>query len=150
VRTEDALDEFRARFTGKCSGVGFYWGTFDLSVARYCGRLAPDLLTGPAFEREAYSHELSEVGFWPGDDVYPAAGFFAMHYPMPAGYATSVVRPQLATWLEANHCFVLPYEAARRHDTRGEALDFFQSTYEAGANLAHWDRAALERPYKEE
>lgn len=144
--SHDVLDEFRSHFAGKCSGVGFYWGTFDLSVARYCGRPAPGPRPSGVIERESYSHELSEVGFWPGDAVYGAPAFFAFHAPEPDGYARSTVRPQAASWLEANHCFVLPYDAVREHDTRAQLLDFFQSTYEAGANLARWDRAALERP----
>ncbi len=142
----DVLEEFRSRFIGKCSGVGFYWGTFDLSVARYCGRRAPGPLPAGVMEREGYSHEVSEVGFWPGDAIYGAPAFFALHYPAPDGYTSSNVRPQAASWQEAAHCFVLPYDACREHDTRAQILEFCQSTYEAGANLAHWDRADLERP----
>jgi len=97
-------------------------------------------------EREGYSHEVSEVGFWPGDAIYGAPAFFALHYPLPDGYTSANVRPQAACWEGASHCFVLPYDACREHDTRAQILEFFQSTYEAGANLAHWDRAELERP----
>jgi hypothetical protein len=143
---QDVMDEFRSRFIGKCSGVGFYWGTFDLAVARYCGRRVPGPLPNGVMEREGYSHEVSEVGFWPGDAVYGAPAFFALHYPAPDGYASARVRPQAASWLESSHCFALPYEACRAHDTRAQILDFFQSTYEIGANLARWDRAELERP----
>ena len=96
-------------------------------------------------ERESYSHEVSEVGFWPGDAIYNAPAFFALHYPAPDGYTTAKVRPSAASWQEASHSFVLPYEAVREHDTRAQILEFFQSTYEAGANLARWDRAELER-----
>ena len=139
------LEEFRSRFVGKSSDVGFYWGTFDLAVARYCGRRAPGPLPSGVIEREAYSHEVSEVGFWPGDAVYRAPAFYALHYPAPEGYSTANVRPAGACWQEASHCFVLPYDACREHDTRAQVLDFFQSTYEVGANLARWDRAELER-----
>lgn len=144
--SQQILDEFGARFIGKCSGVGFYWGSFDLNIARYCGRRAPEPLPEGVMEREAYSHEVSEVGFWPGDAGYAAPAFYAMHIPAPDGYTASKVRPRAASWQEASHCFVLPYEATREHDIRTEVLDFFQSTYEAGANLAHWDRGELERP----
>ena len=141
----EVLEQFRARFTGKSSGVGFYWGTFDLSVARYSGRRA----WGPALigviEREAYSHEVSEVGFWPGDSVYRAPGFFALHYPAPDGYTAAQVRPAPAAWQPASRSFVLPYDAIREHDTTAQLLEFCQSTYEAGANLAGWNRADLER-----
>jgi len=146
VSAQAVLDEFRARFIGKCSGVGFYWGTFDLSVARYCGRRVPGPLPKGVMEREGYSHEVSEVGFWPGDAVYDAPAFFALHHPVPDGYASATVRPPAASWHERSRCFILPYDAAREHDTRAQILDFFQSTYEAGANLAQWDRAELERP----
>jgi hypothetical protein len=139
------LEEFRARFIGKSSGVGFYWGTFDLCVARYCGRAVPSAPAGSIIEREGYSHEVSEIGFWPGDAVYPAPAFYAMHYPAPDGYATASILPELARWEPSINCFVLPYEDARKHYLPALALEFFQSTYEAGANLAHWDRPALER-----
>jgi hypothetical protein len=103
----DVLEEFRARFIGKCSGVGFYWGTFDIAVARYCGRrvTAP---TGNIIEREGYSHELSEAGFWPGDATYGQPAFYAMHYPQPDGYARGAVRPAAASWLASGGCWVLP------------------------------------------
>jgi len=141
----DVLEEFRARFTGKCSGVGFYWGTFDLSVARYCGRRAPGPLPSGTIEREAYSHEVSEAGFWPGDSNYAAPAFFGLHAPAPDGYEHARVRPDEASWLAASRCFVLPYEAIRERDPARTILDFCQSTYETGATLAHWNRAELER-----
>jgi hypothetical protein len=143
TNTAVLLDEFRARFTGKCSGVGFYWGTFDLSVARYSGRPAP-LAEGSLIDREGFSHELSEVGFWPGDAAYPVPAFYALHYPAPDGYATSSILPAHARWEPTLNCFVLPYDRLM-NNLSAAVLDFFQSTYEAGANLAHWDRPALER-----
>jgi hypothetical protein len=139
------LEDFRARFIGKCSGVGFYWGTFDLAVARSCGRRVDGAPTSTVMEREGYSHEVSEVGFWPGDAVYRAPAFYALHYPAPDGYATADVRPAEARWEPSINCFVLPYEECREHDLPAKALEFFQSTYEAGANLAHWNRSELER-----
>ena len=144
-RAAEALEDFRARFVGKCSGVGFYWGTFDLAVARYSGRRAAGPPPGGAIEREAYSHEVSEVGFWPGDVAYREPAFFALHAPAPAGYASAAVRPAAASWLAPSNCFVLPYEACRTTEPAAHILDFFQSTYEAGATLAGWNRAELER-----
>jgi hypothetical protein len=139
------LEEFRARFTGKCSGVGFYWGTFDLAVARYSGRRIPDARMTNAIEREGYSHEVSEVGFWPGDAVYRAPAFYALHYPAPEAFARTIVRPAEAEWSDVCRSFVLPYEACRGHDLRAKVLEFCQSTYEAGATLAGWNRDELER-----
>lgn len=140
------FDEFRSRFIGKCSGVGFYWGTFDFSVGRYCGRRAPDAPATSIMEREGYSHEVSEVGFWPGDSKYGAPAFFALHYPAPEGYSQAAVRPAYASWAEQSHSFVLPYEQVRREpDPSATILEFLQSTYEAGAELARWDRTNLER-----
>jgi hypothetical protein len=96
-------------------------------------------------EREAFSHEVGEWGFWPGDAAYPAPAFYALQSPAPAGYERANVRPTAAAWNEAAHVFVLPYEACREHDTAAQLLEFCQSSYDAGANLAGWDRAALER-----
>ncbi len=141
------VEQFRARFLGKASEVGFYWGTFDLAAARYSGRRAPEITAGGIIEREAYSHEVSEVGFWPGDAIYAEPAFYALHYPAPDGYRGATVRPAIARWFEPSQCFALPYEACRREpDPAAQILEFCQSTYEAGANLAGWDRAALERP----
>jgi hypothetical protein len=139
------LEEFRARFTGKCSGVGFYWGTFDLAVARYSGRRAEHPPATSVMEREGFSHEVSEVGFWPGDSIYEAPAFYALHYPAPDAFPRAVVRPDEAHWQEPSHCFVLPYEECREQHLSAKVLEFCQSTYEAGAALAGWDRAELER-----
>jgi uncharacterized protein DUF5996 len=143
-----ALEQFRSRFTGKCSGVGFYWGTFDLSVARYSGRRAAEAPSGApsgTIDREAFSHEVSEAGFWPGDQNYTAPAFYALHYPTPDGFTRAAVRPSEARWEAASRSFVLPYEACRDRDPHARILEFCQSTYEAGANLAGWNRAELER-----
>jgi hypothetical protein len=150
THASDVLEQFRSRFTGKCSGVGFYWGTFDLSVARYSGRRAPEPPSGPSgpsgpIEREAYSHEVSEAGFWPGDRNYTAPAFYALHHPAPDGFTRAAVRPTEARWEAASRSFLLPYEACRERDPHARVLEFCQSTYEAGANLAGWNRAELER-----
>jgi len=142
----EVLDKFRARFIGTCSGVGFYWGTFDLAVGRYSGKRAPLPPAAGPIEREAYSHEVSEVGFWPGDAKYGQPAFYALHYPEPAGFARAKVRPELAHWQESFHGFVLPYEVCHGPDATAQILEFCQSTYEAGADLAGWNRAELERP----
>jgi hypothetical protein len=141
----DVLERFRARFVGKCSGVGFYWGTFDLSVSRYSGRRVAAPPAKSIIEREAYSHEVSEAGFWPGDVSYPAPAFYALHYPSPDGYTRAAVRPSSVSWNEPSRCFVLPYEECRERDSDATILDFCQSTYEAGASLAGWNRVELER-----
>jgi len=140
------FEDFRARFLGKCSPVGFFWGTFDLAVARYSGKRITD--PPPAktrMEREGYSHEVSEVGFWPGDTRYPQPAFYALHYPAPEGFATAAIAPAEAHWEAASNCFVLPYEQIREHDPAAKALAFCQSTYDAGARLAGWNRSELER-----
>jgi len=143
--TNELLESFRAHFLGKCSPVGFYWGTFDLSVSRYCGRTVPNAPVANVIDRECYSHEVSEVGFWPGDALYGAPAFYALHYPAPDGYSSAIIKPDEAHWEQPSNCFVLSYEQCRERNLSAKALEFFQSTYEAGANLAHWDRHDLER-----
>ena len=143
----ELLEQFRARFTGKCSGVGFYWGTFDVAVARYSGRSVPGPAPGGVIEREAYSHEVSEAGFWTGDAAQPAPAFFSLHAPVPEAFPRAPVAPAGAHWHEPSRCFVLPYEAARAsRDPSATILEFCQSAYEAGAELAGWNRVELERP----
>jgi len=144
--TAEALGEFRARFIGKASPVGLYWGTFDLAAARYSGRRAPSPPSG-TIESEAYSHELSEAGFWPGDVRYEHAAFYSLHAPAPDGFDRAKVRPAEAFWQPSMSCFLLPYDAVRAAASPRDALlDFYESAYEAGANLAGWNRAELERP----
>ncbi|HZS39860.1 MAG TPA: DUF5996 family protein [Polyangia bacterium] len=145
-RVAVVLEEFRARFVGKASPVHFFWGSFDLSASRYSGRRAPERPGADPITREAYSHETSSVGFWPGDDRFPEPAFFAYHAPAPDGFADARVRPPGAFWHAALGEFLLPYEAVRlAGDPRAALLDFCQSTYEAGATLAGWPRAELER-----
>jgi hypothetical protein len=142
--------EFRAGFLGKASPVQFFWGSFDLAATRYSGRSAPPHPGGipnlpDAVTREAYSHEEHSVGFWPGGNGVDAA-FYAYAYPEPPGFAEARIAPAAAGWNVAMREFVLPYGAVREaSDPDRAVLSFFESTYEAAANLAKWDRAALER-----
>ncbi len=141
---------FRARFRGKCSPVHFFWGSFDLAVTRFSGRPAPEHPGGVPnlpdwVARDAYSHEVSSCGFWPGNDAVPYAAFYAYAYPEPPGFAAAPVRPAAASYNNDLHEFVLPYDEVRNASKPDEVLlEFLQSTYEAAANAAKWDRAALE------
>lgn len=139
------LEDFRAGFVGKCSPVHFFWGSFDLAVTRFSGRPAPPRKGADAITREAYSHEVISHGFWPGGNGQEAA-FYAYAAPVPAGFAEAKVQPAAAFYsLELNE-FLLPYEAVRTAPDPAAALrEFLQTTYKAGATLAHWNRAALER-----
>lgn len=144
------LTEFRARFTGKVSPVHFFWGAFDLAVTRFSGRTAPTHPGGAPncadwVMEEAYSHELSSAGFWPGAGLGEAA-FYAYAYPEPEGFREYPVRPGAAYYNADLGEFVLPYEAVRTAETPDAMLlEFLQSTYEAAAELAGWERSKLER-----
>ena len=145
-RTGLVLEEFTARFTGKVSPVLFWWGTFDLSVSRYTGREAPARKGADVIVKEAYSHELSSAGFWPGDPTYPQAAFFSYTAPAPDRYGELPVNPPEAFFDADRGLFLLPYEdVAASASPRRMLLDFFQSTYEAGADAGGWDRERLER-----
>jgi hypothetical protein len=145
VHADAAFKEFQARFLGKCSPVHFFWGSFDLAVTRFSGRLNPTA-SGSRMMKEAYSHEVSSCGFWPGDSRFPEPAFYAYQVPAPGEFSSQRVRPEKAFWDAKLGEFLLRYEDVRTADKPGQAvLDFCQSTYEAGANLAKWDRAALER-----
>ncbi len=141
---------FRARFIGKCSPVHFFWGSFDLAVTRFSGRAAPPHPGGVphlplAVAREAYSHEVSSAGFWPGNAAMPEPIFYSYAYPTPDGFAEALVRPEAARWHPTLREFVLPYEAVRTAaDPDATLLEFLQSSYETAANLSGWDREALE------
>ncbi|HXT97415.1 MAG TPA: DUF5996 family protein [Polyangia bacterium] len=145
------LERFRGGFTGKASPVHFFWGSFDLAATRFSGRPAPPHPGGAPnvgdwVMREAYSHEVSSAGFWPGDARFPEAAFYAYAYPQPAGFEARPVEPAAARWEPALGEFVLPYRAVRAApDPDAAVLAFLESTYLAAADLAHWDRAALER-----
>ncbi|WP_027580147.1 DUF5996 family protein [Bradyrhizobium sp. Ai1a-2] len=144
--------QFRTGFLGKASPVHFFWGSFDLAVTRFSGRPAPRHPGGvpnlpDAVAQEAYSHEVSSAGFWPGGGAIDYPAFYSYAYPEPAGFRTAKVRPDAAFFSEALGEFILPYDAARTStDPDRAVLEFLQSTYEAAANAAKWDRAALECP----
>jgi hypothetical protein len=149
VCSDKVLKEFRSRFIGKVSPVHFFWGGFDLAVSRFSGRRAPKHPAVPGVSQkmvdEAYSHECSSVGWWPGGNGFDAS-YFAYTYPEPDGLSKARVRPPAAAWNDTMHEFMLPYDAVRNAADPEQALiDFCQSTYEAGANLAHWPRQELER-----
>jgi hypothetical protein len=152
VSADRVLSKIRSGFVGKASPVHFFWGSFDLAVTRFSGRPAPAHPAGiPNFPddvaREAYSHEVTSVGFWPGDATSPEPIFYAYAYPTPDGFAQARVTPAEASWLEALGEFVLPYRAVRQADDPDEMLlGFFESTHAAAADLAGWDRDALEQP----
>jgi hypothetical protein len=149
ARADTVMKDFRARFIGKASPVHFFWGSFDLAVTRFSGRRAPphpgSAVLPASVSVEAYSHEVSSCGFWPGaPGVAPL--FYAYAYPEPPGFADVQVRPTAARWELALGEFVLPYDEMRQAaDPDAALLDFFQSTYEAAADLGDWPRAELER-----
>jgi hypothetical protein len=144
--SDGVLREFRTRFIGKCSPVHFFWGSFDLAVTRFSGRRAPEDPKLPSMEREAYSHEVISAGFWPGAADMPQAAYYSYTSPAPEGLERAHVRPTGVLRQAALPQFVLPYEIVRTASSpRALLLDFLQSTYDVGADLARWDRAALER-----
>lgn len=152
VQTERVMLQFRARFIGKCSPIHLFWGAMDLAVTRFSGRIAPPHPGGipnlpDRVTREAYSHEVSSCGFWAGTPPIDYPAFYAYAYPAPAGFAEARVRPEGAFYSNEFGEFVLPYARVRESSAPDETLlEFLQSTYEAAADLAQWDRAALERP----
>ncbi len=143
VSSSKVLERFRSKFLGKCSPVHFFWGSFDLACTRFSGRLAPPrkgVISGPA-----YSHEESSAGFWPGGGAVDGPAYYAYTVPQPAGIEKQRIRPAAASWNQALSDFILMYDDVRRADSPEDALyEFLESTYEAGARLAGWDRAALE------
>jgi hypothetical protein len=147
--------QFRTGFLGKASPVHFFWGSFDLAVTRFSGRRAPRHPGGvphlsDEVACEAYSHEVSSAGFWPGGGAIDYPAFYSYAYPEPPGFRTAPVRPDGAFFGEALGEFILPYDAVRNAAQPDQALlDFLQSTYEAAANAAKWDRDALECPLGE-
>jgi hypothetical protein len=144
------LKQFRTGFIGKSSPVHFFWGSFDIAVTRFSGRRAPPHPGGApglsnAVMREAYSHEVSSAGFWPGGGGIDYAAFYSYAYPEPAGFRTSAVQPDGAFFSKAIGEFLLPYDAVRAApDPDAALLAFLQSTYAAAADAGNWDRAALE------
>lgn len=151
LQAERVFRQFRADFIGKCSPVHLFWGALDFAVTRFSGAEAPmhpggipncpDWVT-----REAYSHEVSSCGFWPGNDAMPYPVFYAYAYPEPPGFKTAPVRPDKAFYDDTFGEFILPYEEVRQAPSPDAMLlEFLQSTYDAAANLGTWNRAALER-----
>ena len=151
VQADRVFKQFRPRFTGKCSPVHFFWGSFDLAVTRFSGRTAPEHPGGVPncpdwITRDAYSHELSSCGFWPGGGSLAYPLFYAYAYPEPAGFSIAPVRPDSAFYDPAFREFILPYDAVRQAPSPDAMLlEFLQSSYEAAANAGHWNRFALER-----
>jgi hypothetical protein len=145
VSVDRVFQEFRSRFLGKSSPVHFFWGSFDHAVTRFSGRRAPERPGADSITREGYSHEVSSVGFWPGAGIEGPA-FYSYMAPEPPGFRESRVRPDGAIYHPQLNEFILMYDDVRRAPSPCAALlDFCQSTYEAGAQLAHWDRQALEK-----
>ena len=151
IQCDRLLKQFRTGFIGKSSPVHFFWGSFDLAVTRFSGRTAPAFsgkVPGVAASvmREAYSHEVSSAGFWPGGNGIDQAAFYSYAYPTPADFRRYPVRPEGAYFSEALGEFLLPYDVVRSAvDPDAALLSFLQSTYEAAAESGHWDREALER-----
>ncbi|MEY2481139.1 MAG: hypothetical protein QOI04_2066 [Verrucomicrobiota bacterium] len=149
VQADRVFKEFRSRFCGKCSPVHFFWGAPDLAVTRFSGRPAPPHPGGiphlsDAITREAYSQEVSSLGFWPGNDAMPQAIFYSYAYPEPKGFSEAKIKPAAAAYNPQFKEFILPYDAVRTADSPDEMLlDFAQSTYDAAATLGKWDREAL-------
>jgi len=150
VNVDRVFKQFRTAFLGKASPVHFFWGSFDLAVTRFSGRRAPRHPGGvphlsDKVACEAYSHEESSAGFWPGSGAIDYPAFYSYAYPEPAGFRITPVRPDAAFFSESLGEFILPYDAVRTAAQPDQALlEFLQSTYEAAANAAKWDRDALE------
>lgn len=154
VQADRVFKQFRARFIGKCSPVHFFWGSFDLAVTRFSGRPAPEHPGGVPHmpdwvAREAYSHEVSSGGFWPGGGPAPFPLFYSYAYPEPPGFSEWRLQPAAAYYHPELREFVLPYDEVRKADDPDKTLlQFLQSTYEAAANQGKWDRSSLESELK--
>jgi hypothetical protein len=146
VSCDEVFKEFRAGFIGKASPVHFFWGSFDLATTRFSGRRAPERAGADSITREAYSHEVSSVGFWPGGSDVKGAAFYAYAAPEPAGFGQYPVGPAEAFYQPQLKEFILMYDDMRRVPAPRETLlAFMQSTYEAGADLGKWNRKELEK-----
>jgi hypothetical protein len=147
LSVDAVFHQFRSGFVGKCSPVHLFWGSFDLAVSRFSGRRAPARPGADAMTLEAYSHEVSSVGFWPGGGDIKDAAFYSYTVPEPQRFKEARVRPEAAFYQKQVGEFLLMYEDVRKARSPSSILlDFCESTYEAGASLGHWDRDALERP----
>ena len=146
VTVDCVFKEFRGRFIGKCSPVHFFWGSFDLAVTRFSGRPAPERPGADPITREAYSHEVISAGFWPGGGEIKGPAFYAYAAPEPSGFKTARVQPEAAFYHSRMSEFFLMYDDIRRAESpKTMLMEFLESTYAAGADLAKWDRASLER-----
>ncbi|HUI83708.1 MAG TPA: DUF5996 family protein [Candidatus Binatia bacterium] len=146
VWADGIFKKFRASFLGKVSPVHFFWGSFDLAVTRFSGRRAPERPDADPITREAYSHEVSSAGFWPGGGDIAGLAFYSYAAPEPEGFAHATMRPQAAFYHPQLREFLLMYDDVRKaHSPRAALLGFLHSTYDAAANFGHWDRKALER-----
>jgi hypothetical protein len=149
LQSDRVFKEFRSRFVGKCSPVHFFWGSFDLAVTRFSGRRAPERPEADSITREAYSHEVISHGFWPGSGNVTAPAFYSYTAPEPQGLPEAPIRPASAYYNRETSGFVLLYDDVRLSASPDDTLlEFLQSTYEAGANAAKWDRSSLERTRK--
>ncbi len=146
VQTDKVFKHYRSDFIGKSSPVHFFWGSFDLALTRFSGKRAPERKGADSITREAYSHEEISCGFWPGNADFKTPAFYSYTVPEPPGLKDASIRPSSAFYSPEISEFLLRYDDVRNADAPEQMLlDFIQSTYEAGANLAHWDRKALER-----
>ncbi len=146
LSVDAVLQDFRSEFIGKSSPVHFFWGSFDLAVTRFSGRRAPERPGADSITREAYSHEVSSVGFWSGGGNVPGAAFYSYAAPPPSGFAEARVRPEAAKWDKGLGEFLLMYDDVRASASPSRALlEFCRSTYQAAARFGQWDRGALER-----
>ena len=146
VQTDTVLQRYRSPFLGKSSPVHFFWGSFDLALTVFSGRGAPERQGADRITQEAYSHEEISCGFWPGDERFPTPAFYSYTYPEPPGLGTTSILPAAAFYSQELGEFFLRYDDVRSASSPEQALlEFFQSTYEAGATLGQWDREALER-----
>jgi hypothetical protein len=147
MHVDQIFQQFSSRFVGKVSPVHFFWGSFDLAVTRFSGRPAPVRENVDAITREAYSHEVISAGFWPGNGGFGDAAFYCYAAPAPKGLDAAAIQPAKAGYNKALGEFIYLYEDLRQEPSPDEALlAFLQSSYEAGAKLAQWDRGLLERP----
>jgi hypothetical protein len=154
VQSARVLSQFRTSFIGKCSPVHFFWGSFDLAVTRFSGRRAPQSPAGggvpnlpDAVVLDAYSHEVSSAGFWPGGQGIDYSAFYSYASPAPPGFSSAPIRPAQAFWSRDLNEYILPYDAVRTaSDPEQTLMEFLTRTYEAAASTGNWDRAALECP----
>ncbi len=151
LQADRVFTQFRSPFLGKVSPVHFFWGSFDLAVTRFSGRLAPKLNShspnlGAWVMQEAYSHEVSSCGFWPGNGGFGRPAFYSYAYPEPPGFADAPTRPDQTYYDQELGQLIVSYDVVRQSQSPDDALlDYLNSTYAAAADLGHWDRAALER-----